>query len=275
MNGIVAVYLPLRLIILESGGNFMTNLIIFILFAAVLAYIFKSYRNYEVYSKEAFKNFEITKDALRRSDLGLFVALAAKVAKADGRVDTLEAELIKVMLDDVSRVFPDPQKAREYLKEIFNEEKNRNDNLEHIAVALAQSIRRNRAKQEQFIGFLIQLAFADGEVTRSEERILARIAEAMEIDPNLYHSIFDAFEQIHAKRSEATQNSLENAYKILGVSPNDDMTAIKKAYRKLVRQYHPDIIKAQGKDEAYLQEATRKTQEINEAYELIKKARES
>ncbi len=251
----------------------MTNLIIFILFAAVLAYIFKSYRNYEVYSKEAFKNFEITKDALRRSDLGLFVALAAKVAKADGRVDTLEAELISVMLDDVSRVFPDRAKAREYLKEIFNEEKNRNDNLEHIAVALAQSIRINRAKQEQFIGFLIQLAFADGEVTRSEERILARIAEAMEIDPNLYHSIFDAFEQIHARRSEATQNSLENAYKILGVSPNDDMATIKKAYRKLVRQYHPDIIKAQGKDEAYLQEATRKTQEINEAYELIKKAR--
>ena len=251
----------------------MTSLIIFILFAAVLAYIFKSYRNYEIYSKEAFKSFEITKEALRRSDLGLFVALAAKVAKADGRVDTLEAELISAMLDDVSRVFPDPQKAREYLKEIFNEEKNRNDNLEHIAVALAQSIRRNRSKQEQFIGFLIQLAFADGEVTKQEERILARIAEAMEIDPSLYHSIFDAFEQIHSKRREAAQISLEKAYRLLGVSPNDDMQTIKKAYRKLVRQYHPDIIKAQGKDESYLQEATKKTQEINEAYELIKKAR--
>ena len=251
----------------------MTSLIIFILFAAVLAYIFKSYRNYEIYSKEAFKSFEITKEALRRSDLGLFVALAAKVAKADGRVDTLEAELISAMLDDVSRVFPDPQKAREYLKEIFNEEKNRNDNLEHIAVALAQSIRRNRSKQEQFIGFLIQLAFADGEVTKQEERILARIAEAMEIDPNLYHSIFDAFEQIHTRGREAAQISLEKAYRLLGVSPNDDMQTIKKAYRKLVRQYHPDIIKAQGKDESYMQEATKKTQEINEAYELIKKAR--
>ena len=51
------------------------------------------------------------------------------------------------------------------------------------------------------------------------------------------------------------------------------MTTIKKAYRKLVKEYHPDIIKAQGKDEAYLQEATRKTQEINEAYELIKRAK--
>ncbi|NPA65423.1 MAG: DnaJ domain-containing protein [Epsilonproteobacteria bacterium] len=251
----------------------MTNLIIFFLFGLVLAYVFKSYRNYEVYSKEVFKNFEITKENLQKSDLGLFVALVAKVAKADGHVDTLEAELVKALFDDVSRVFPDPKKAREYLKEIFNEEKERSDNLEHIAVALAQSIKRNKAKQEQFIGFLIQLAFADGEVTKSEERILGRIAEAMEIDPNLYHKIFDMFEQLNAQRADSQQTSLEEAYKILGVRPNDDMESIKKAYRKLVRQYHPDIIKAQGKDEAYLKEATQKTQEINEAYEIIKKAR--
>ena len=248
----------------------MGNFLLFILLGIVFYYVFRSYSKYEAYSKEAFKNFEITKENLQRSDLGLFVALVAKVAKADGHVDTLEAELIKVLFDDVSRVFPDPQKAREILKEIFNEEKERNDNLEHIAVALAQSIRRNRAKQEQFIGFLIQLAFADGEVTRSEERILGRIAEAMEIDPQMYHKIFDMFEQLNAQRTQNTQNSLEDAYKLLGVSPDDDMDTVKKAYRKLVRQYHPDIIKAQGKDEAYLKEATQKTQEINEAYELIK-----
>ena len=251
----------------------MTNLIIFFLFGLVLAYIFKSYRRYETYSKEAFKDFEITKENLRRSDLGLFVALVAKVAKADGRVDTLEAELVSALFDDISRIFPDPQKARGILKEIFNEEKERQDNLEHIAVALAQAIKRNRAKQEQFLGFLIQLAFADGEVSKSEERVLARIAEAMEIDPNLYHSIFDAFEKLNASRQNTRQKTLEEAYRILGVSPSDDMETIKKAYRKLVRKYHPDIIKAQGKDEAYLQEATEKTQEINEAYETIKKAR--
>ncbi len=252
----------------------MTNLIVFFLFGLVLAYIFKSYRNYEVYSKKAFENFEVTKDALRRSDLGLFIALAAKVAKADGRVDTLEAELVSALLDDVSSVFPDPQKARTYLKEIFNEEKDRQENLEHIAVALAQSIKRNHAKQEQFIGFLIQLAFADGKVSKSEERVLSRIAEAMEIDPKLYHSIFDAFERLHAQRATQRQTSIDEAYKVLGVSKDADMETVKKAYRKLVRKYHPDIIKAQGKDESYIQEATKKTQEINEAYELIKRSRD-
>lgn len=67
--------------------------------------------------------------------------------------------------------------------------------------------------------------------------------------------------------------NITDAYKLLGVSESDDMSVVKKAYRKLVREYHPDIIKSQGKSEAYMQEATAKTQEINQAYEMIKDAK--
>ena len=48
------------------------------------------------------------------------------------------------------------------------------------------------------------------------------------------------------------------------------MATVKKAYRKLVRQYHPDIIKSQNKGDEYMKEATKKTQEIKPAYEMIK-----
>ena len=67
--------------------------------------------------------------------------------------------------------------------------------------------------------------------------------------------------------------NINDSYKLLGVKESDDMSVIKKAYRKLVREYHPDIIKSQGKSEDYIKEATAKTQEINQAYEMIKKAR--
>ena len=51
------------------------------------------------------------------------------------------------------------------------------------------------------------------------------------------------------------------------------MDTIKKAYRKLIREFHPDIISSQNKDESYMEEATAKTQEINQAYQVIKDAR--
>ena len=246
----------------------MGNIILFTLLGAFFYWIFKSYTKYSDYSQEAFKNFSISKESLENSELGLFVALVAKVAKADGRVDALEAELIGMMFDDISAVFPQPQKTKDILKEIFNEHKEKSHDLREVAKRLSASIKRDKAKQHQFMGFLIQLAFVDGSVSQSEEEMLASIAEAFEFDPNLYHAIFDKFEKMmHNIKPKA---NIDDAYKLLGVNKDDDMNTVKKAYRKLVREYHPDIIKSQGKDDAYLQEATAKTQEINQAYEMIK-----
>jgi len=248
------------------------NIIFFAILTGVFYYIFKSYNRYTTeYTQEAFKNFSVTYESLKNSDLGLFIALTAKVAKADGKVDALEAQLVGIMFDDISAVFPEPAKTKEILKRIFNEEKEIITNAEQIANILAKSLKRNKAQQEQFMGFLIQLAFADGEVSKSEENILATIAEAFEFDPNRYHAIFDQFEQM--MKNVHPKATLEDAYKTLGVNAEDDLNSIKKAYRKLVRQYHPDIIKSQNKGEEYLKEATQKTQEINQAYEMIKKAR--
>jgi DnaJ like chaperone protein len=83
-----------------------------------------------------------------------------------------------------------------------------------------------------------------------------------------YENLVKKFENM--KNSKQSSMGLDEAYKILGVNERDDMATIKKAYRKLIREYHPDIIKSQDKGEAYLEEATAKTQEINQAYETIK-----
>ncbi len=249
----------------------MFDLILFSIVAYVLYRVFKNYVSYRIYTSEAFKNFAVSHEAVAKSDLGLFVALVAKVAKADGRVDALEAELVSLMFDDISKVFPEPEKTRQILKDIFNEEKQRSDNTEQVALAFAQSLRRKKAQQVQFMGFLIQLAFVDGEVSESEDKVLQLIAEALAFDPKLYHEIFDRFENM--MQNVQPKASLDDAYALLGVSASDDMNKIKNVYRKLVRKYHPDIIMSQEKGEAYMEEATAKTQELNQAYEMIKKAR--
>jgi len=50
-------------------------------------------------------------------------------------------------------------------------------------------------------------------------------------------------------------------YKILGVERGTDQKAISTAYRKLARQYHPDINKARGAEDRF--------KEINEAYQVL------
>ena len=105
----------------------MGNFIVLLVVGYIFYKIFKSYARYTDYSQQAFKNFSVSYESLKNSELGLFVALVAKVAKADGKVDALEAQLVGIMFDDISAVFPEPDKTKDILKRIFSEEKDRSD----------------------------------------------------------------------------------------------------------------------------------------------------
>ena len=68
-------------------------------------------------------------------------------------------------------------------------------------------------------------------------------------------------------------SAIDAAYQALGVSKDDSDAEIKKAYRRLVREYHPDKLMGQGLPEEMIKEATVRSQEIQTAYDLIKKNR--
>ena len=252
----------------------MFNLILWGIVLYILYRVYKSYQRFQriYYTQEQFRSMQITKEAIASSELGLFVALCAKVAKADGRIHELEAELIGNMFTDISRIFPQPQTVKEYLKEIFNEEKLRPQNVDNVVSQLYVLIRRDSGKRQMMMSFLINIAFIDGKVTAAEENLLTKIAAFLHFSSNEFESMMNQFRSSFS--STTVHSTVDEAYKILGVSPSDDLATIKKAYRKLVKQYHPDIIQAQGADEDYIQDATRKIQEINDAYELIKKQRQ-
>ena len=209
-----------------------------------------------------------SKELFRASHLGLFIALVAKVAKADGRVQELEAQLIGIMFDDIAKVFDEKEKTRTIMKEIFDEEKQRDDDTKQIAQSLNKLLGRSIRKRKQFIGFLIQLAFVDSGIGAEEDKVLREIVHELNISPQEYEAFVSKFEDMMKNKQQTM--SPKDAYAILGVKEGDDMSIVKKAYRKLVREYHPDIISSQDKDEAYIEEATAKTQEINQAYQVIK-----
>lgn len=240
----------------------------FFITLSIIASLYVALRLYKFYARRKLNKLSASKELFRESELGLFIALVAKVAKADGRVDELEAQLISHMFDDISKVFDEKEKTRAIMKEIFNEEKERDDDTKEIAQALNKLIGRSILKRKQFIGFLIQLAFVDNGISEDEDKVLREIVQELNVTASEYEAIVNKFENMMKNKQDTM--SPTKAYEILGVKESDDMSTIKKAYRKLVREYHPDIISSQNKDESYMEEATAKTQEINQAYQVIK-----
>ena len=238
---------------------------------SIILAIYVAFKIYKVYARAKLGKIASSKELFRESEFGLFIALVAKVAKADGRVQELEAQLIGIMFDDISKIFPNQEKTRLILKEIFNEEKEKEGDTQEIALALNKLLGRSRLKRKQYMGFLIQLAFVDNGIGSEEDKVLREIVAALDISLEAYTEMVNKFEGM-LKNKQQTM-SLKEACAILDVSEEDDLSVIKKRYRKLVREYHPDIVKSQDKDESYMEEATAKTQEINQAYEIIKEAK--
>ncbi len=259
------IYLAIVLFIIYFILDNIINII-----ATIIALVI-AFKLYKVYSKYKLGKLLNSKELFKKSELGLFVSLSAKVAKANGRIHELEAQLIGIMFDDISKIFPDKERARVLLKEVFNDEKDKIDNTKEIAQALNIALGRSKIKRKQFMSFLIQLALVDGGISSDEDRVLQEIATELNISSTEYSAIISNFENMMNNKQPTI--SIAEACKILGVNESDDMSTIKKTYRKLVRKYHPDIIKSQDKGDAYMEEATAKTQEINQAYEIIKEAK--
>lgn len=251
----------------------MTQIFLLAFLAAIFYWISKGYSRYQgsEYSQKQFQDFVLTRESLAKSELGLFVALSAKVAKADGRVDELEAELVGNMFNDISSLFPDPKTAKQLLKEIFDIEKQVPYNLDVVAVALYAIIHKDAHKRIQMMQFLVNLAYIDGTLSHSEESMLTKIAAFLHFDTHEFAAMLEQFGSFH--RTSVKESSIDQAYTLLGIAKDASAEEIKRAYRTLVKQYHPDIIKAQGADEDYIQAATAKVQEINAAYEMVKKAK--
>jgi len=210
--------------------------------------------------------------SLEEHEAGLLVALMAKVAKADGRVSELEAQLLSHTFTDIARIFENKDEIREELKKIYKREKESFDNTIIIAKKYLSLTKREYIKRLKIMEYLLNLAFIDGEFSKEEKMITEDIANALEIRRADYELLIRQFEQFYTSRKQEEGMNLKKAYETLGLSEGVDFATVKKQYRKLVRQNHPDILMGEGKEQSIIDEATKKLQEINEAYELLKKS---
>ena len=246
------------------------EIVVLLVVIAILFFIGKNYKT------EEFKNINLKRKDRFDGDLlhheaGLLVALMAKVSKADGKVCELEAEVLKHTFNDISSHFENSEEIREKLKKLYDIEKNSFDNLIDICNKLYNLTKHEYHKRVKNMEYLLNLAFIDKELSNTEKMITEDISNALKIKIEDFNNLINTFEAFYAQQASNKAISLEKAYEILESNPADDAATLKKNYRSLVKKHHPDIISGQGAAQSIIDEATKKLQEINEAYELIKK----
>ncbi|WP_428023043.1 TerB family tellurite resistance protein [Arcobacter sp.] len=248
------------------------KLLVLLFIGVVLYFIARSYKT-EKFENIKFNIKENFQGDLLHHEAGLLIALMAKVAKADGGVCELEAEMLKHTFTDISSHFENSTEIREKLKQIYNQEKKTFDNTLDIAQKLLKLTKNDYQKRAKILEYLLNLAFIDKNFSEAEQMICEDIANALEIKPTDFNQMVNNFKNFYASQAQNHATTLEQAYKILESTKEDNDKTIKNNYRKLVKKHHPDIISGQGASQNIIDEATKKLQEINEAYEMIKKSR--
>lgn len=201
------------------------------------------------------------------------VSLLAKVAKSDGRVSELEARLITQVLDDLSQKVIGVSGVREYLKEVYNSQKENVDNAYETARNYKRAFNLNYDTCVARLTFFLNLAYIDGEFNKSEQDVIRNIAYGFGIDKETLDEIIFKFDSFYGSRfwADHDEMSQENdAFEVLGLSKNASLEEVKAHYKELVRQYHPDILMGRGESKDVIERSTKKLQEINEAYGRLK-----
>ena len=162
---------------------------------------------------------------------------------------------------------------------LFQQGKEADFSLDEVLSQFYKECHRRTDLLRLFLDIQLQAAFADGTLAASEERLLLHICGQLRISRFDYERLkiqlqaknrFQGHHSYTPKTSHKT--SLQDAYGVLGLTSSANKAEVKKAYRRLMNQNHPDKLVAKGLPEEMMRLAKEKTQKISKAYETIQKA---
>jgi DnaJ like chaperone protein len=200
--------------------------------------------------------------------------LSGHLAKADGVISRQE-------IDHTEQLFVQmglsPEQRRRAI-ELFRRGSGGDFQLEATVNAFLQTCGPQRQLQQTLLLFLISLALADHRIEPAEHAALVRIATLLGLGAAQLEQLLrmaQAQEHFHGEGGYAAQpgTSLDDAYDALGVGSDVSDKELKRAYRRLMSENHPDKLIARGVPEDMVKLATERSQEIQAAYEMIRKQR--
>ena len=185
-------------------------------------------------------------------------SILGKLAKADGIVTRDEINVVNQFLSTLRL----PEEQKQFARNIFNEAKNSPYSVDDFAAQLYQLNNSQPTILLSFMDLLFKVAAADGRMHEGEESVLLRIKNIFRINDSQYANL----KSVYFKDSD-------RYYKVLNSTPESSNEEIKSNYKKLVKDYHPDKIISKGLPEEFIDLATKKFQEIQEAYSIVRKER--
>ena len=185
-------------------------------------------------------------------------AMLGKIAKADGQVCEHE---IRVVQEFMRQRLNLDASARQFAIGLFNQAKDNNTPFEDYARQFGQIFGHDPQLRMMFYELLFNVAMADGELHPAEDSLLRAAPVLLGLHSDVYETVKRQF-----------VNDLSHHYAMLGLPDGADIAAVKKAYRKLASEYHPDKVIAKGLPDDFIEFAESKFRDINEAYESITKA---
>ena len=164
--------------------------------------------------------------------------------------------------------------------ELFNKGKQDDFNFEEVLAQFKQECGRKITLIQMFMQIQLQAVYADGSKHPAEDQILKDICNALGYPvamlTQLEAMLFAQQSQYSGNPNQPPSHSeIASAYSAMGVKDGASDAEIKKAYRRLMSQHHPDKLISKGLPEEMIQVATEKSQQIQKAYDVIKKSRKT
>ena len=200
----------------------------------------------------------------------VFVSMG-KLAKADGQVSQHEIEHVEQFMQKLGMT----AQHREQAIKLFKQGADPAFDIYPAYQRFLSVCGHTKNLKEVLLVYLIVMALADGNLHPAEEALLTEIAGHLGYGPAAFKRMIEmVLNQSHFAGGQAnTAAALDDAYKALGVTKDSSDAEIKRAYRKLMSQYHPDKLIGQGVPEDMIAMATEQAKEIQLAHDLIKKSR--
>jgi len=225
----------------------------------------------------------VSQGGRERTQTAFFTALFSvmgHLAKSDGRVSDDEIAMARAMMQQMQLSDEQGQVAMK----LFAEGKAEGFDLDGVLGQFRQECHRRRSLVQMFLELLIHAAYADGKLHPNEKHLLEHVSDVLGFSRAQFQQLEAmvkaqrTFQQggrggHQQSRTEPRRDVLKEAYQVIGIETSATDAEVKKAYRRLMNQHHPDKLVAKGMPEEMIKLATEKSQKIRAAYDVIKDVR--